>query len=75
GLSVDVEGFEKRMADEKIKSNQARSNQKLAGGKAMMLEAEQMDWLSKRRTGATEATGRYTWHQQPTAKASGAHRR
>lgn len=33
----------------------------------------QMDWLSKRQTEATEATGRYTWHQQPTAKASVAH--
>ena len=140
------------MADEKIKSNQARNNQKAAGGKPMVLEAEQvrgnivfltrcfcprseqhggaglfwppcrstnekmgrnicfqshvgsctlpwvgkrpsalwvntlsfahaldclgyvicsqMDWLSKRNTEATEAAGRYTWHQQPTAKVS-----
>ncbi|CAN0286412.1 unnamed protein product [Pylaiella littoralis] len=68
GLSVDVEGFNKKMADEKMKSNQARSNQKAAGGKAMVLDAEQMDWLSKRDTEATDAAGRYTWHQQPTAK-------
>ncbi|CAM9105783.1 unnamed protein product [Ectocarpus sp. 13 AM-2016] len=70
GLSVDVEGFDQKMSDEKMKSNQARSNQKAAGGKPMILEAEQMDWLSKRDTEATEASGRYTWHQQPAAKAS-----
>eukprot|EP00752_Nemacystus_decipiens_P009413 g8416.t1 len=68
GLSVDVAGFDKKMADEKMKSNQARSSQKAAGGKHMVLEAEQMDWLSKRGTPATEASGRYTWHQQPGAK-------
>ncbi|CAM9762323.1 unnamed protein product [Scytosiphon promiscuus] len=75
GLSVDVDGFNQKMADEKIKSTQARNNQKATGGKAMVLEAEQMDWLSKRQTKATEAAGRYTWHQQPTAKASAAHRK
>lgn len=42
GLSVDVAGFDKKMADEKMKSNQARSSQKAAGGKAMVLEAEQV---------------------------------
>lgn len=28
----------------------------------------QMDWLSKQEKEATEAAGRYTWHQQPSAK-------
>lgn len=42
GLSVDVKGFDRKMADEKLKSNQARSNQKAAGGKPMVLEAEQV---------------------------------
>lgn len=42
GLSVDVAGFDQKMADEKVKSNQARNTQKAAGGKAMVLEAEQV---------------------------------
>lgn len=32
------------------------------------VDGSQMDWLSKRETKATEATGQYTWHQQPGAK-------
>lgn len=44
GLAVDVEGFKRKMADEKAKSGLARSNQKAAGGKPMVLEAEQVKW-------------------------------
>lgn len=45
GLTVDVEGFTRKMADEKMKSGIARTNQKAAGGKAMVLEAEQVGRL------------------------------
>lgn len=42
GLTVDVEGFNSKMADEKMKSGMARNNQKASGGKPMVLEAEQV---------------------------------
>lgn len=45
GLTVDVEGFTRKMADEKMKSGIARTNQKAAGGKPMILEAEQVRLL------------------------------
>lgn len=31
---------------------------------------EQMDWLSKREIEATDTSGKYTWHHQPSAKVS-----
>lgn len=39
---MDVEGFNAKMAEEKMKSGQARNKNKAAGGKAMILEAEQV---------------------------------
>ncbi|CAM9448574.1 unnamed protein product [Ascophyllum nodosum] len=68
GLGVDVKGFNDKMQEEKIKSGQARSKQQAAGGKLMILEPDQMDWLSKKGIKATATADRYIWHHQPTAE-------
>lgn len=42
GVTVDVEGFKSKMQEEKEKSGDARKSLKATGGKAMVLEAEQV---------------------------------
>lgn len=39
---MDVEGFNRKMAEEKMKSGLAHGAKKVAGGKAMILEPEQV---------------------------------
>lgn len=56
------------MADEKMKSNQARNSQRAAGGKAMVLDAEQVKLkaiVPKDVVGSFEAAQRPSRHGMP----------
>lgn len=65
GLSVDVEGFYKCMAEQKARSQAAQKFARDAGG--LVLEAEQTAWLSKAGIAVTDDAPKYTWYHTPVA--------
>ena len=67
GMTVDVDGFYKAMAEQKARSQAAQKFARNAGGVTLVLEAEQTAWLAKQGIAATDDSGKYEWHTRPTA--------
>ena len=65
GLTVDKDGFERRMAEEQEKSKKAHEEKMGAGsGKDMRLVAEQTAYLVSNNVEATNDDAKYVWNQE-----------
>mmetsp|Transcript_33711 Transcript_33711/g.42467 ORF Transcript_33711/g.42467 Transcript_33711/m.42467 type:complete len:1000 (-) Transcript_33711:250-3249(-) len=58
-LEMDVEGFEAKMEEERVKSKDAHAAAKSAAGTNLVLEAEQTSWLLKNGVPATDSSAKY----------------
>lgn len=66
GMTVDVDGFYRCMAEQKARSQAAGKFNRNAGTN-LVLEAEQTAFLAKAGIAATDDSSKYTWHIKPTA--------
>ena len=68
GLSVDKEGFQAMMDNDRKISEAAENARKGAGSKDLTMEAEQTSWLQGQGVAITNSESKYTWHIKPSAK-------
>ncbi|CAM9881079.1 unnamed protein product [Heterosigma akashiwo] len=59
GLTLDAEGFEAKMEEEREKSKEAHAAAKSGGGANLVLEAEQTSWLANNGVAATDSAPKY----------------
>ncbi|KAG5191133.1 alanyl-tRNA synthetase mitochondrial precursor [Tribonema minus] len=59
GLSVDMEGFEAEMAEQRRRSREATRKQRADGGAALVFEAEETAWLAARGVAPTDDAAKY----------------
>ncbi|CAM9276175.1 unnamed protein product [Chrysoparadoxa australica] len=71
GMTVDMEGFQLAMDKEQAISAAAMAQRKASGGKVLALGADQTSHLMSNNVETTDASNKYTWHHEPTAKVLG----
>ena len=61
GLTVDLDGFQRAMTEQKERSRLATRNKRLAGRTALKFEAEQTSFLQKSSVLPTDDAPKYAW--------------
>lgn len=71
GYTVDIEGFEQLMENDRRISNEAEAARKGGGNKDFSMAAEQTSWLLSHDITPTDCSSKYTWNHTPTATIRG----